>query len=145
MGSPHSLTSPESHAIILFDGVCNLCNGAVQFVIHRDKHQRFRFASLQSRTGNNYLKQFGLKTGEDHLYSIVLIKNGRLYDKSSAALEIAKHLSGAWPALVIFKVVPKILRDAVYDFIAARRYRWFGKKDQCMIPTPALKARFLEP
>ena len=142
MGSSHSITSPEFPAIILFDGVCNLCNGAVQFVIHRDKRQHFRFASLQSDTGKSYLKQFRLP---DQLYSIILIKNGQLYEKSSAALEIAKDLSGVWPALVIFKVVPKALRDTVYDFIAARRYKWFGKKDQCMIPTPALKARFLEP
>jgi predicted DCC family thiol-disulfide oxidoreductase YuxK len=141
MGSSHSLASNSNKPTILFDGVCNLCNGAVQFVINRDRPGKFRFASLQSTVGKSYLQKFNLKPD---VYSIILIKDNRVLDKSSAVLEIARDLSGLWPALSVFKIVPKVFRDAVYDFIAKRRYKWFGKKDECMIPTPELKARFLE-
>jgi predicted DCC family thiol-disulfide oxidoreductase YuxK len=141
MGSPHSVASTFKHPVILFDGVCNLCNGAVQFVINRDEREKFRFASLQSSIGKTYLKQFELTA---NVYSIILIKNDRVFDKSSAALEIAKDLSGLWPAFYALKIVPKYVRDKIYDFIAAHRYKWFGKKDECMIPTPELKTRFLE-
>jgi predicted DCC family thiol-disulfide oxidoreductase YuxK len=142
MGSPHSVGSTFKHPVILFDGVCNLCNGAVQFVINRDAREKFRFASLQSTTGKSYLKQFKLTAD---VYSIILIKKERVFDKSSAALEIAKDLSGLWPAFYAFKIVPKYVRDKIYDFVAGHRYKWFGKKDECMIPTPELKTRFLEP
>ena len=141
MGSPHSLASNIDHPIILFDGVCNLCNNSVQFVIRRDQQRKFRFASLQSNVGQHYLQRFGVKPD---VYSIILIQDGRVFDRSSAALEIAKNLSGAWPAFYTLKIIPKFLRDIVYDFIARRRYKWFGKKDECMIPTPDLKDRFLE-
>jgi predicted DCC family thiol-disulfide oxidoreductase YuxK len=142
MGSPHSVASTSKHPVILFDGICNLCNGAVQFVINRDAGEKFRFASLQSSIGKTYLKQFELTAD---VYSIILIKNDRVFDKSSAALEIAKDLSGLWPAFYAFKIFPKYIRDSIYDYIAAHRYKWFGKKDECMIPTPELKTRFLEP
>lgn len=137
MGSP----DPLDHPVILFDGVCNLCNGSVLFIIKRDPKSQFYFAALQSDFGNKQLKNFGLPATE--LNSVLLIKGGTLYQKSNAALEIAKHLSGLWPALYIFKIIPPFLRDGIYTWIARNRYRWFGKKDTCMIPTPELKSRFL--
>lgn len=127
--------------VILFDGVCNLCNGAVLFIIKRDKKVKFSFASLQSTFGQNQLKKYGLSSEE--LSTIVLLKEGRIFTKSSAALEIAKELDGLWPAFYFFKIVPKFIRNFFYDFIAQNRYRWFGKQEACMIPTPELKARFL--
>lgn len=130
------------HPVILFDGVCNLCNGSVLFIIKRDPKARFRFASLQSAYGESFLKKHGLSTKEYD--SIILIDGGRLYTQSSAALRIAKRLGGAWPLLYIGMMVPKFLRDAIYNFIAKNRYRWFGKKEACMIPTPELRSRFME-
>lgn len=137
MGSP----DPLDHPVILFDGVCNLCNGSVLFIIKRDPRARFYFAALQSDFGIGQLKSFGLPATA--LNSVLLMKDGMLYQKSNAALEIAKHLSGLWPALYIFKIIPPFLRDGLYMWIARNRYRWFGKKDACMIPTPELKSRFL--
>ena len=107
----------------------------------RDPHSRFRFAALQSDFGAAQLQKFGMPQGE--MNSVVLIKDGRLYQKSNAALEIAKNLSGLWPALYIFKALPRLLRDWIYDLIAGNRYRLFGKRDACMIPTPELKSRFI--
>ncbi|HET9054804.1 MAG TPA: thiol-disulfide oxidoreductase DCC family protein, partial [Cyclobacteriaceae bacterium] len=127
MGSPGSLTQPE--ALILFDGVCNLCSGSVQFVIRRDPAGYFTFASLQSDTGQQKLKQLGLN--QQSFHSIILIKDGQAYQRSDAALEIAKKLTGAWPLLYGFKILPRFLRDAVYNLISKNRYRMFGKKDAC--------------
>jgi len=137
MGAIDSL----NHPVILFDGVCNLCNSSVLFIIQRDPQSQFRFASLQSEFGKSYLEKFGLPVTE--LNSVLLIKDGKLFQKSNAALEIAKLLSGAWPVFYVFKLVPAFLRDGCYSWIARNRYRWFGKKDACMIPTPELKSRFL--
>lgn len=137
-----SLDPVEPNQIILFDGLCNLCNGSVQFIINRDAKKQFRFASLQSSFGNHQLHKFGLATNQ--LYSIILIKEGRYLQKSNAALEIARNLDGLWPAIYLFKIVPRFLRDWAYDCIAKNRYSWFGKKDSCMIPTPELKSRFLD-
>ena len=137
-----ALDPVEPNQIILFDGLCNLCNGSVQFIINRDAKKQFRFASLQSSFGNHQLHKFGLATNQ--LYSIILIKEGRYLQKSNAALEIARNLDGLWPAFYIFKIVPRFLRDWAYDCIAKNRYSWFGKKDSCMIPTPELKSRFLD-
>jgi predicted DCC family thiol-disulfide oxidoreductase YuxK len=131
----------EVKSIIFFDGVCNLCNGAVLFVIRHDKSARFTFVSLQSTFGQENLKQFGLSSGQ--LNTIVLLSKGRIFTKSSAALEIAKELDGLWPAFYFFKIVPGFVRNFFYDFVAQNRYRWFGKQDACMIPTPELKARFI--
>ncbi|MFN0083714.1 MAG: thiol-disulfide oxidoreductase DCC family protein [Ferruginibacter sp.] len=127
--------------IILFDGVCNLCNNSVQFVIKHDKQEKFNFAALQSETGQAFLKQYGLPaTGFD---SFVLVQNEKAFFKSTAALHVAKQLDGPIKLLFGFIIVPAFIRNAVYNFIAKNRYKWFGKKDHCMIPTPALKARFL--
>lgn len=127
--------------IILFDGVCNLCQASVQFVIKRDPHNKFKFASLQSAYGQQVLQHQGFST--DRLTSFILVENGKVYRRSTAALRVAKQLPGAWPLLYAFIAVPPFVRNAVYDFIAANRYRWFGKQESCMLPTPELKAKFM--
>jgi predicted DCC family thiol-disulfide oxidoreductase YuxK len=142
MGSSDSLNPNTPYSLILFDGVCNLCNGAVRFIIKRDHKNRFRFASLQSPTGQLYIKHYSIRDGD--LYSIVLIEKGKSYDRSAAMLEIVKHLSGLWPVFYIFKIVPFFIRDAFYRFVAKNRYRLFGRMDECMIPTAELRARFLD-
>ena len=123
---------------MLFDGVCNLCTGSVRFIIERDARRQFRFASLQSARAERLLG------ARDRLESVVLIANGRTYRKSTAALLIAKRLSGAWPLLAVLLVVPRPLRDAAYDWIGARRYRWFGKREACWAPGSELAERFLD-
>jgi predicted DCC family thiol-disulfide oxidoreductase YuxK len=128
--------------LILFDGVCNLCNASVNFVLDRDKHKKFKFLALQSEVGTEILKQYG--NSENSLESIVLVKDNKLYRNSSAVLHISRHLSGVWPLLYGFMILPVGLRDRVYDFIADHRYRWFGKSDQCRVPTAELRDRFVE-
>jgi predicted DCC family thiol-disulfide oxidoreductase YuxK len=128
--------------LILFDGVCNLCNSSVNFVIDRDRQAQFSFASLQSEVGAALLASQGMSN--ENLESVMLWKGGVLYKKSRAALEISRQLSGAWPLLYVFRIVPAFLRDLIYDFIANRRYKWFGRRDQCRIPEPGLKKRFVE-
>ncbi|WP_192822372.1 thiol-disulfide oxidoreductase DCC family protein [Rufibacter sp. LB8] len=132
--------SPTS-AIILFDGVCNLCNGFVQFVIKHDPQGHFRFAVLQSDLGQQILAAHSLPTHE--FKSVLLLENGKLYTRSSAALRIVKRLNGGWSFLYALAVIPKFLRDPVYDWVSKNRYRWFGRQESCWLPTPALKARFL--
>ncbi len=127
--------------LLLFDGVCNLCNGAVQWIIVRDKKAIFQFAALQSDAGQRALNHLGLPT--QTFNSIVLIKGDRYLIRSDAALEIAVQLGGFWQLAGIFKIVPRFIRDAVYDFIANNRYRWFGKQEQCMLPRAEWKERFL--
>ncbi|MDB5275240.1 MAG: hypothetical protein JWR61_195 [Ferruginibacter sp.] len=131
----------KSTSIILFDGVCNLCNGAVQFIIRHDPNGKFLFASLQSEAGQQLLRQHQLPA--DEFSSFILVQHNKIYTKSTAALYVARQIRGAWCCLYIFIIVPRFLRDAVYNWIAQNRYRWFGKKETCMIPTPELKARFL--
>lgn len=126
--------------IILFDGVCNLCNSAVQYVIKRDVKGLFKFASLQSEAGKALLVRSGLPP--DHLKSFVYIYGNRFYTRSTAALKVAKQLKGPVRLLYGFIIIPGVIRDLVYDFIAKNRYRLFGRKDTCMIPTPQLKERF---
>jgi predicted DCC family thiol-disulfide oxidoreductase YuxK len=129
------------HVLVLFDGVCNLCNGFVQFLIRRDPSARFRFASLQSEVAHNLLTRFGLDSRAMH--SVIVIDNGDVYQRSDAALRVVAYLPGLWRALKVFKVIPRVIRDRLYDWVAASRYRWFGKRDSCWLPDPALKARFL--
>jgi predicted DCC family thiol-disulfide oxidoreductase YuxK len=128
-------------ALILFDGVCNLCNSSVDFIIRRDKKGVFKFASLQSTLGQQVLEKFQLS--QDSFSSVILLKNGKIYQKSTAALLIAHELSGVWALLYGFMLVPALIRNAVYDWIARNRYRWFGKKETCRLPTPGEKSRFL--
>jgi predicted DCC family thiol-disulfide oxidoreductase YuxK len=139
MGAPDPV---DANPIVLFDGLCNLCSSSVQFIIKHDSKVYFRFASLQSPLGEHQLRKMGLPANQ--LYSVVLIKEGRSFQKSDAALEIARHLDGVWPALYTFKIIPRFIRDGIYRIIANNRYTWFGKKDSCMMPTPELKSRFLD-
>ncbi len=128
--------------IILFDGVCNLCNNSVLFVIKRDKKDVFRYASLQSEVGQQLIRERGIDTSQ--VDSIILIEPGVAYfTKSDAALEIAQELGGLWKLSGVFTWIPKSIRDVVYDLVARNRYKWFGKKDACMVPTPELRAKFL--
>lgn len=136
------MESRESEGIVvLFDGVCNLCNGAVQFIIRRDKRGRFCFASLQSDVGQGLLRGHGV--APHGLYSMIVVEDGVLYERSDAALRIARRLPGLWPVLGVFGVLPRRMRDGLYNFVAKNRYRWFGKRDVCMMPDPALRGRFL--
>jgi len=132
----------KNKKIILFDGVCNLCNSSVHFIIKKDKKKQFLFTSLQSDAARDILLQFQLKNSE--LDSILLIKNGQVYQKSDAILKIVKHLNGIWKMSYGFIIIPKFIRDYVYIIIAKNRYRWFGKKEVCMIPTKELQMRFLD-
>ncbi|MEO1517644.1 MAG: thiol-disulfide oxidoreductase DCC family protein [Bacteroidota bacterium] len=133
---------PSNHPIVLFDGVCNLCNSSVQFLIERDPERHFRFASLQSEVGQSLLKQHGLPA--EHLSSVVLIEDGHAYTHSDAPLRATRHMSGLWPAMGVFRILPRFLRDAVYNWIARNRYRWFGKQESCWLPRPELKQLFLD-
>lgn len=135
---------PNEHyeRVILFDGVCHLCQGAVKFIIKRDPAGRFRFASLQSKAGSRMLHAAGAL--EEVPDSVVLIERGTYYTRSAAALRIARGLRFPWPLLYALIVVPRGLRDAVYQYVASHRYRWFGKDESCLVPTRELKERFLE-
>ncbi|UZR93334.1 thiol-disulfide oxidoreductase DCC family protein [Chondrinema litorale] len=130
----------SSYSIILFDGVCNLCNGSVNFIIDHDKKNRFKFTSLQSETGQKLLETHNLNL---ELESIILIENEKTYQKSDAALQISKKLNFPVPMLYIAIIIPRFLRDHIYNYIAKNRYKWFGKSDSCRMPTPELKAKFI--
>ena len=128
-------------AVVLFDGVCNLCNGFVQFAIARDPQARLRFGALQSAAGRALLAGFA---APDPLPdSIVLVEDGRLFTRSTAALRVARRLRFPWPIAYALAAVPRPLRDRIYDVVASRRYRWFGVRDRCMTPTPDLRSRFI--
>lgn len=130
-----------SHKIILFDGVCNLCNSSINFIIKKDPKNVFKFTALQSEIGQQYIETFNIDPSKTD--SIILIDGDKHYIKSSAALTIAKSLKGGYPLLYGFMVVPRFIRNWVYDYIAKNRYQWYGKKESCMIPTPELKSKFL--
>lgn len=132
---------PQNHAVVLFDGVCNVCNGSVNFIIDHDPQAYFKFASLQSEVGQQILAQFDLPRSD--FDTMILIENGKCSKKSTAALGVARHLSFPWSIGGIGLIVPSFLRDLAYSLIARNRYKWFGKQDQCRIPTPAIRARFL--
>ncbi len=133
----------EKKKIVLFDGVCNLCNRTVQFVIKQDKKDEFRFTALQGDIGKQLVKERHIDT--DTVDSIILIEPGIAYHtKSTAALKIGASFGGAWKLLGILLLIPKGLRDIVYDFVARNRYKWYGKKEACMVPTPEIKAKFLD-
>jgi len=133
---------PKDKKIILFDGVCNLCNSAVQFIIKHDKKDVFRFVALQSDLGLEICKHIGVD--QKSMDSIILYVPGiAYYYKSEAALEIASQLGSFYSLLAIFKILPSKFNNFIYDWIARNRYKWFGKKESCMIPTPELKSKFL--
>lgn len=127
--------------IVLFDGVCNLCNTAVDLIIRNDKKGSFKVGALQDPKTKELLKDYAIDS--DYLDSIILIRGDQVFYKSRAALEITKKLKGLWPLLYVFIIVPNALRDPVYDWIARNRYRWYGKKETCRLPTPEERARFL--
>ena len=131
--------------IIFFDGVCNLCSGFVQFIIRHDQAGRFRFAALQSEAGQDLLAKHGFapSAGAAELDSVLLLSGGQLYYHSSAVLRIARGLGGGWALAGVGGLRPRAWRDALYRFIARNRYRWFGRQESCMLPTPELRARFL--
>lgn len=130
------------HPIILFDGICNLCVGTVQFIIKKDSKKIFCFASLQSAFGKNILQQFGLN--ENNFSSFILLEQGKIFTQSTAALKVTKKLSGVWPLLYAFIIVPPFIRNKIYQFIADHRYQWFGKKNKCWLPTKELSNLFIE-
>ena len=128
--------------VLFFDGECNLCNSSVQFIIRHDKKKVFLFATLQSGPGKEALQNIQ-KQDERFPASVILYYNGKYFIRSAAALYVLKRLGGLWTLLFAFMIIPRFLRDAVYDFISRNRYKWFGKQSECMIPTPDLMDRFL--
>lgn len=132
----------EKYDIVMFDGVCNLCNDAVDFIIVRDKKDKFKFGALQDETSKEILEEFDVK--EDYLDSIILIRKDKIYYKSRAALEISRNLSGLWPLAYALIVIPSFIRDPIYDWIAKNRYKWFGKRETCRFPSDEERAKFLE-
>lgn len=133
---------PNDKKIILFDGVCNLCNSSVQYIIKRDKKDEFRFVALQSDLGKKILSYIGI--ADKTIDSIVLYQPGvAYYYKSSAVIEISKSLQGFFNYGMFFRLLPTSLSDIVYDYIAKNRYKWYGKQENCMIPTPELQSKFL--
>ena len=132
---------PREDPVVLFDGVCNLCSGSVRFLIEHDSGATLRFAPLQSDVAGDLLDAVGL---HDYDFdTIVLVEGEECYTKSGAALRIARHLDRPWSLLWAFRYVPRLLRDAVYDIVASSRYAVFGRKEQCMVPTPEVRDRFL--
>ena len=131
----------DDHPVILFDGVCNLCEGFVQFVIRNDPDALFRFAPLQSEPGRERLQVCGLD--DEGIESVVLVADGQCYRKSDAVIRTATRLGWPYRLLGPTRILPRSVRDLAYDFVADRRYRWFGQKDQCLMPTPDIKSRFL--
>ena len=137
------LELPKDKKIILFDGVCNLCESSVQFVIKYDTKDQFRFVALQSDLGQKIIQHIGINT--KNIDSVILYQPGvAYYYKSNAALQIARSLGGFFHLGTVFKIIPTTLRNILYDYIAQNRYQWYGKKESCLVPTLALKAKFLE-
>jgi len=126
--------------LILFDGVCNLCSALVQFVIRHDPAAKFHFAAIQSQVGREIFESHGLDPTD--LQTFVFIADGRMFLRSDAAIEVVARFTGAWRIFRIFLFVPRVVRDSIYSTIARNRYRWFGRKEVCMMPTPEIKARF---
>jgi predicted DCC family thiol-disulfide oxidoreductase YuxK len=128
-------------SVILFDGVCNFCNSSVNFIIRHDKKDQFRFTPLQSKSGNELLKKYNIDNST--IDSIVLIENNKAYIKSTAVLHIVKHLNRLYPLFYLFIIIPPVIRNGVYDFVARNRYKWFGKQAVCMIPSDEIKSKFI--
>jgi predicted DCC family thiol-disulfide oxidoreductase YuxK len=131
----------KEHPLILFDGICNFCNSAVNFVIKKDKEALIYFAPLQSPKGRLYLKQYNYPV--NNLNSFLFIEENKVYTKSTAALKVCRHLKGLWPLCYGFIIVPKFIRDGIYSWVAKNRYKWFGVRQECMMPTPEVRSRFV--
>ena len=129
------------HPILFFDGVCNLCNSSVQFILRNDRNGNLRFASLQSELAEELLPPFGIEPAD--LNSVVLYDKGTVYTRSTAVLRTLRHMGGPLSYLAVFGIVPRRLRDFFYNFISHNRYKWFGQRDECMLPSPEYNARFL--
>jgi predicted DCC family thiol-disulfide oxidoreductase YuxK len=127
--------------IVVFDGVCNLCARSVQFILRHESEPRFQFSPVQSAAGARILGSLGFSVAD--VTTFVLVSEGKVFARSAAALRIARHLKGAWQLIRVLWIVPKPLRDMLYNFVARNRYSWFGKADSCLVPTPELRARFL--
>ncbi|WP_121356442.1 thiol-disulfide oxidoreductase DCC family protein [Flavisolibacter nicotianae] len=136
-----STNAVQQQPVILFDGVCNFCNGTVNFLLKQDKKKRFRFAALQSEAGQALLAQYGLS--KENLDTFILVDNGKVYRRSTAALRVGSNLPWYWQWTQAFRIVPPFIRDGVYNFIARNRYKWFGKKKTCMLPAPGMQSRYL--
>ncbi|HEX6193809.1 MAG TPA: thiol-disulfide oxidoreductase DCC family protein [Chitinophagaceae bacterium] len=130
------------HPVLYFDGVCNLCNRSVQYIIKKDKKKLFRFASLQGKSGQAMLAKNGIR--QDDFNSFILVEGEKIFTRSTAALRVFRLLGGSWKILYVLIIVPRFLRDPVYNWIARNRYKWYGKRDECMVPTAELRDRFLE-
>ena len=130
------------NSLILFDGVCNFCNYWVTFAIKRDRKNKLKFTPLQGETAKQLLPQYHINP--TLLSSVIFIDNGKVYTQSSAAIQICKHLDGGWKLFYGLIIIPKFFRDFLYNIIARNRYKWFGKKESCLIPTAELKERFLD-
>lgn len=135
------MTDTSDKKIILFDGICNFCNYWVNFALKRDKKNQLFFTTLQGETAKEILPEFGLSA--THITSVIFIDNGTAYTQSSAAIRICRYLGGGWSLFYVFIIMPKFVRDPLYNIIARNRYRWFGKKDTCMVPAPETRNRFL--
>jgi predicted DCC family thiol-disulfide oxidoreductase YuxK len=136
-----SLTMDAQH-VVVFDGACNLCAHSVTFILAHERDSAIRFAAAQSAAGRELLREFGLDP--DNVATFVFVKGGTAYVRSDAALEVAQHLRSPWRMLRVLRFVPRRLRDSVYDIIARNRYRWFGKRESCIVPTPELRSRFID-
>lgn len=136
------LPEGEAGAVVLIDGVCHLCQGLVKFIIKRDPKAAFRFATLQGAAGRRMVSSAGMDP--NRLDTVVLVERGAVYTESAAALRIARKLRFPWPVLYVFIAVPRPLRDAVYRYVARNRYRWFGRDEVCLLPTPDLRRRLVE-
>lgn len=136
------IAGKSTHPILLFDGTCNLCDGSVQWILRADRHKKFRFASLQSDFGQSQLQALAGELMD--VDSVILLEGDRVFVRSAAVLRVFHHLGGGYGILALLGVIPRWLRDPVYDWIARKRYGWFGKRDRCLIPTPELRERFLD-
>jgi len=128
--------------LVLYDGVCHLCNGSVRFIIRRDPAKQFQFGQLQSASGRSRLE--GFPTTGESMNTLVLLEAGKIYTKSTAVLRIARRLSGGWPLFYAFIVMPPFMRDTLYNVVSRYRYRWFGRSEKCMLPSQADMDRFID-
>lgn len=140
MDNSHASNNSDQHPTLLFDGVCNLCNASVQWVLLHDTKGIFHFSALQSEVGQGLLQQHSLDA--QNLNTVVLVDGNKLYMRSDVPLEIVRRLGGFWQLLYVFKIIPKPLRDVVYNWVAKNRYRWWGRREECMLPRAEWKGRF---
>ncbi len=136
------MLNKTKHIIVLFDGVCNLCNSSVRFIINRDRNDQFRFAATQTDAGEQLCKFYGVSPISND--TLIVIEGKKVYTKSTAALRIVRRLSGLWPAFIAFYAIPRFIRDYFYGLTAKNRYKWFGKQSACMVPSSEVKSKFIE-